>query len=204
MTDLIVICPTRHPEKAQKLATGFAEHHGPGTELVLAIDRSDPQAYFPKPWAYDSHSAVEALNLAALEHAPRSRYVGYMGDDMEIITPDWDGRIIKTLDRMGGGLAYVNDLTFNGPPLPTTIFMSSSAVIALGWLALPELRELFFDDAWRELGKRMGKLFYLPDVLIRHHGFTDHPEAFIREKPIFEQWCAQRLDRDAQLVLAAL
>lgn len=204
VNDLIVVCPTRHPDKAGGLWADFLVKHAGDTRLVFAVDHEDPQAYSVPHGRHDSHSAVEALNLAALDNVHSARYLGYMGDDMEIVTPDWDLRVIRLLDRVGGGLAFVNDLTFDGPPMATTIFMNSTIVGALGWLALPDLRELYFDDVWADLGRLMGRSYYLPDVLIRHHGLTDHPEAFVREKPIYERWRARRAAHDAELALWAL
>lgn len=51
--------------------------------------------------------------------------------------------------------------------------MTSDIVRTLGWMAPPTLEHLYIDNAWKTLGKGMGRLRYLPDVILEHM----HPAA---------------------------
>jgi hypothetical protein len=115
------------------------------------------------------------LNQLAVEAAAQEgvRYIGFMGDDHLPRTASWDGTICEALDELGSaGIVYGNDL-FQGPNLPTAVFMHAEIVRTLGYMAPPCLRHMFLDNFWLELGRSAGTIRYLPDVIIEHM----HPEA---------------------------
>lgn len=160
-----------------------------------------------------------ALN-AAVEHVlgfyPEATVIGFQGDDHRMRTPGFDERIVVANAQMDGGLVYGNDL-IRGEELPSAVFMDARVARALGWMALPGARHLYLDDTWRELGKRMRRLRYLPDVIVEHlHplvGKADWDEGYARvndpamydhDRHVYSQWLADGLDRDAATALAAL
>ena len=64
------------------------------------------------------------------------------------------------------GVCYADDM-LKHERFPTAMIMSSVIIRALGRMH-PEMYHGNPDQAWRELGKALGCLIYLPDVVIEH------------------------------------
>ena len=82
-------------------------------------------------------------------------------------SPGWALRFLDELDRLGTGMVYGNDL-IQGENLPTAIAMTSDIVTALGYMVPGGLVHLEIDTAWKLLGQAIGRITYLPDVVIEH------------------------------------
>lgn len=142
---------------------------GPITYVVL-VDHDDPtlsgyadaglDVLLVHPGGY-----VHALNEAASRFADSTDIIGAYQDDLLFRTPGWDARVRETLATPG--IAYGDDL-LQGEWHPTAVFMSTSIVRALGWLALPTLKHQWADDVWKSLGTAAGCLRFMPDVVIEH------------------------------------
>jgi hypothetical protein len=151
---------------------------------------------------------VTALNAGAdwaIRHTDPD-YLGFIGDDHRFRTAGWDDRIIAQLNDQGGGFAYGNDLFWPGGEIPTQIFLSSEIVAALGWMGLPECHHLYIDNVWGTLGREIGKLAYLPDVVIEHmhpaggkavwdegHLRVNTDAMFSHDRDAFEAWVREPL-----------
>lgn len=109
---------------------------------------------------------------------PRFTHVGFMGDDHRPRTARWDFRL---MEAAGQGIAYGNDL-IQGRRLPTAVVMHADIVRALGFMAPDALGHLYVDNYWLELGRALGQLHYLDDVVIEHM----HPS--IGKSPNDEQY----------------
>lgn len=113
------------------------------------------------------------LNEYAVKAAPLYDVIGFMGDDHRPRTAEWDRRFAGGLAQVGGvGVVYGNDL-FQGPNLPTAVWMSSCIVENLGYMVPPGMVHLWLDNFWRDFGNGLGRLVYLHDVVIEHM----HPQA---------------------------
>lgn len=171
--DVLVIVPSRgRPYNSDEVLNSFLKTREGDSRILFALDNDDSTAasYVGGELAarrFDSDSVVSALNSAAIQEYAKYRYIGYIGDDNRFITPGWDVKIINALDDQGGGLVYTNDLMDPGA-LPTVVFMDSRIVRKLGYMAPPPLRSILFDNFWLHLGKGIGKIKYLPDVVIQH------------------------------------
>ena len=94
--------------------------------------------------------------------------VGFMGDDHRPRTVDWDLEISKAAHVANNKcVLYGNDL-IQGANLPTAVAMTTDIIKALGYFCPPGLMHLYLDDAWREIGREVGKLLYMPQVIIEH------------------------------------
>jgi len=176
---LLVLCPTRgRPPSAVALLQSFKETAVLADSAILFIvDEDDVQldSYLESLPAENVEvneaigSMGSALQSSATLHAAINvyRFIGFMGDDHRPRTKGWDQILTQTLDQHGGGFAYGNDL-YQGQNLPTQVVMNTSIVNALGWMAPPELRHLYFDDSWKFLGESVGRLFFFPSVIIEH------------------------------------
>lgn len=186
MKDLVVIVPTRgRPMNYVRLCQAWEETRAQA-DLVISWDDDDPcyDAYagvhqpihWTDPgqvvtWPLPHTNMNTSLNDLAATLAPHYKNIGFMGDDHCPRTLMWDVHLVRALGD-GPAIAYGNDL-MQGALLPTAVFMSSSIVETLGYMAPPSFTHLFLDNVWRDWGNGLGRLFYQPQVVIEHL----HPQA---------------------------
>jgi hypothetical protein len=186
---MAVIVPTRgRPNNMRRLMEAWAETEATA-KLVFAVDSDDPTFRQHRPeldaavkrlgldtqvevWETDSSCMNEALNETATTIAPAYDVLGFMGDDHVPRTLHWDEMIMSRGAGADPWMAYGNDL-FQAANLPTAVFMTSSIVKTLGFMAPPVLRHLFLDNTWIEWGRALGGLRYYGDIIIEHM----HPQA---------------------------
>lgn len=179
----MVIVPSRgRPHIGRELAEAFAETCTAHTELVIAVDVTDPsvedyERATEPPWpdistclmVNETTTMVEALNHVAAVHANLNQppsAIAFMGDDHRPRTKGWDTAYLEALNTRPG-LVYGNDLV-QGERLPTQVAISAGIVRALGHMAPPVLRHLYVDNYWLALGRATGRITYLPDVIVEH------------------------------------
>ena len=188
-----MVVPTRRrPHNIPPLIEAFERTcSDPRTVAEITID-GDPDdiAYFEamEPWVNKvapvtvSNFTLRRGMCATLNHmvAPPAllgkaksgppTIIGFMGDDHRPRTVGWDQAVIDAMPPLG--VVYCDD-GFQGPNLPTSVFMDAELIRRLGWMVPPGIGHLFCDNAWKTLGEALGTLVYLPDVLIEHM----HPHA---------------------------
>ena len=104
------------------------------------------------------------LNKEALDYMQDFKYIGFLGDD-HVFRTRWETKMTKVIGEWG--IAYGDDLLAH-EDLPTACLMSSNIIRLLGRMTLPDQIHLFLDNYWKALGEGMGRLIYLPDVIIEH------------------------------------
>lgn len=112
----------------------------------------------------------EALNFACnmlLWCASSPFAIGFMGDDHRPRTKGWDAEFLTELQKMQTGIVYGNDL-IQGENLPTAVAMTSDIIETLGYMVPPNMKHMWLDNYWKELGQKTGILRYRPDVIIEH------------------------------------
>lgn len=178
---LAVIVPTRgRPQNAARLAQAFRDTDALNALPVFVADIDDPELdgyrrlldeeKIPRLMIQDrsrGKGLCAALNYAAVRYAEIYEAVGFMGDDHMPRTLGWDDRMIDALDSLEPRIVYGNDL-LQGANLPTAVFMQSRMVTAMEMMAPADMRHLYLDNFWKELGEALGGLVYLPDVVIEH------------------------------------
>lgn len=227
MIDLLVLCPTRgRPSAAREAQAAFRSTAATGsTELLFVVDNDDPAldeylssditAIHQDP----AGNMVGALNLAArwaIENLD-PKIVGFVGDDHRFRTAGWDQAFTDVLVAKGGGMVYANDLFWPKGEIPTQIFMSSEIIKALGWMGLPTCTHLYIDNVWRHIGETLGKLFYMPDIVIEHmhpaggkaewdegHRRVNSEAMYAHDRAAFEAWLASDAIEDIERVRSAL
>jgi hypothetical protein len=170
-----MICPTRgRPENAVRLHEAFKATTGPEAAIVFAVDQDDPKrsAYVETgvPMVIGPRLRIGGtLNRLTADWRDRASIFafGFLGDDHLVQTEGWSLRFLAELDRMGTGMVYGNDL-IQGENLPTAIAMTTDIITALGYMVPGGLVHLEIDTAWKLLGQAIGRLTYLPDVVIEH------------------------------------
>lgn len=177
MADLLVIVPSRgRPHNIADLYVAWSETTHRDARLLVAVDADDPE--LPEYQRVCSLTGVElevgprlrltgTLNKLATERAPHYRAIAFMGDDHRPRTVGWDSHITQTLDRLGTGIVYGNDL-LQGEKMATAVAMTSDIVSTLGYMAPPQMVHLCLDLVWVKWGRAIDRLVYLPETVIEH------------------------------------
>lgn len=163
-------------------------------ELVFLVD-SDDKTLLDYPTnrlvGKPSGDPTGPLNDAAI--ICQEEAVGFIGDDSRFETQGWDLQVGHALP----GMIWTED--GHEKPWPSTIFMDTAIVKALGWMALPGLRRGYFDTVWVDLALAAGLAKEIPSVMIRHNnvGQTVDPAIIAADARRYEEWC--RTDRAADI-----
>lgn len=179
MSDLLMLVPSRsRPESIARLRDAWQETVTGNSRLVVLVDDDDPVLK-----EYQELNGVEirigkrlriggTLNDVAPELAAETFAIGFMGDDHIPRTVGWDTVFVAKLRELGTGVVYGNDL-FQGENLPTSVAMTSNIVTTIGYFVMPGAVHLFLDNFWLAIGRGLGRIAYLDDVIIEHL----HPQA---------------------------
>ena len=178
--DILTIVPSRgRPDSVAELIEEInATAHI--TNLVIGVDDDDPSEYIvpdkvilevnPRMWMNGT------LNFIANKYCYDYDYLVFMGDDHRPRTKGWDELLAEAIKDVPLGIAYGNDL-FQGENLPTAVMLDAKIVRTLGFFSPPQMKHLFLDNFWRDTGKELGTLRYLPDVIIEHmHPYANKTE----------------------------
>jgi len=219
-----VLLPSRgRPHRVRDVYDSYMDTRAlPDTKLTWILSQQDPklQAYFATDliddWLVlesDFDTLTKKLNRAA-EMSKYADILGFVADDNIFRTDGWDIRIRDALEKPG--LAYGNDL-YQGAGLPTSVFISNEIVKALGWFALPTSDHMYLDNAWKTLGERLGRLVYLPDVVIEHmhpvvgkggwdetYSLSNTSERLSNDRVAFENWANGEIELDIQKINEAV
>lgn len=179
---LAVVVPSRgRPNNIVELVNAFRDT-GAEADLFVAVDDDDPTLDgYRGVYATDQDAGGDTWTLVTgprmrmgptlnvVSHSLRNdyRHLAFMGDDHRPRTPGWDARFVEVLDELGTGLVYGNDL-IQGKNLPTAVGMTCDIVTALRGMVPRGMIHLYLDNFWLDLGEALGRITYLPDVVIEH------------------------------------
>lgn len=146
--------------------------------LWLRVDLDDERINgyrrldLPDGWAMveGPRDGLASLYNAAFKTLQDRPFYGVLADDIVPETKDWDKRLIEAAGS--DGLAFGDD-GINGSIHATHFVLGGDLVREIGWLALPGLSRIFIDTAWVDIARSRGVLRYLPDVILRHHHFSN-------------------------------
>lgn len=223
---LVVIVPTRsRPHNVVKVLTSWRETHAFNhADLIFAYDDDDPQAPAYKEAISGSGASsyrlpnwkklVPKLNHVALIQAHLSWRVavGFAGDDHIPRTDNWSGKYLETLQKLGTGMVYGNDL-HHGKALPTEWAITTDIIRALGRFVPADVEHLYCDNSVLELGELTGTIRYLPEVIIEHmhpiwrkgewdkqYQDVNSRQQYRSDGLRFNKWRRDERDRQAQLI----
>jgi hypothetical protein len=209
-SDLIVIIPTRgRPDNAVALEQAFVDTNTTA-KRVYVVDFSDE---LRKEYSYklpvesvimihnETKGMAYPLNYVAREFLGEFDNFAFMGDDHRPRTANWDQLFVEEL-YSGSDIVYGNDL-FQGSSLPTAVAMSSQIVKELRGMVPDTQRHLYLDNFWLKLGQDLGKIKYMPEVIIEHcHAFNgkapmdenyarvNAPELYAADKIAYDNYIA--------------
>lgn len=223
--DLLVIVPSRgRPENITRLWEAWQATATGAADLLVCLDLDDPVAdeYTAAPYAHvlwswtTRNGFAPRLTAEAVHYAQHYYALASWGDDHVPRTKGWDAALLDALRDMGTGFAYGDD-GFQGPNIPTACAMTSDIVTTLGWMTPPGLAHLYVDNVWKDMGKAIDRLAYLPDVLIEHlHPATGKVEwddltrdantgdAYTADLAAYERWKLTDMEADVDKLKALL
>lgn len=181
MPDLLVIVPSRgRPGNVADLHDAWQATTTSAAGLLVAVDDDDPALPDYRQVCAARNITltvgprlrmVPILNKIAIEQAPRHFALGFLGDDHRPQTPAWNQRYLDELHDLGTGFVYGNDLLAKAR-LPTQ-FALTSDMQTLGAMIPAPVKHLWADNQIYDLGHAIGRIRYLPDVIVEHR----HPLA---------------------------
>lgn len=224
--DLLFIVPSRgRPHNIADLHEAWSATTTGVSGLLVAADDDDPELS-----GYEQVCAERGieltvgsrirmcptLNKVAVERAPHHFALGFLGDDHRPRTLGWDTHYLAELKTLGTGFVYGNDLLAKDR-LPTQVAVTSNIVQTLGWMALPGLLHLWCDNVWWDLGHAIGRIRYLPDVIVEHlhplankaqedAGYLEvnHPDTAEADRLVYANWYANRMPADVEKLRALI
>jgi hypothetical protein len=194
-----LFCPSRgRPEAAAELQKSFLATKEGDSELIFLLDWNDPRRNeyaLPVVIGEPTGDPTGPLNRAALSSA--APIVGFIGDDSRCETPGWDRMVEAAL--LTPGFCWGSD--GHDKPWPSTCFVSSSIVKALGFMVPPVFRRGFFDVYWIDLSMASSTARVIP-AMFRHDnskGFVD-PEIIAADERAYQHWREGDIRGDVQKV----
>jgi hypothetical protein len=168
---LLIVPSLKRPQNADRLLKQVLQTTADvdNISVYFAVEYDDPTLpEYPDGYTYQvvGGSMVEALNEAASVESDNYDYLAFLGDDT-LPHEGWYEPVMTALKAQKNSIVYGNDL-IHGPGLPTSVFMDSSIVRTLGYMAPPNQKQLFVDNYWKALGDNLRTLTYLNDVIIEH------------------------------------
>jgi hypothetical protein len=151
----------------------------PGRVLVQQAELADMQPWYdeldlPAGWCV---IPVESEGMAAkIQEAYASgacddaRWIGVLTDDMWPITQDWDKQLLSGLE--GWNIITGNDMDQAPKRMESATVFSRDLIDAVGYLAPPGMKHLFFDDVWERLHAATGCVRWFMDVKVAHRPKT--------------------------------
>lgn len=228
---LTVIVPTRgRPNRALQLLNTIVDTRQiHDTNVVFSVDSDDPELdlYHAVAEMRPDMARVDVVKggwmVAALNETaarvvldPEVSAVGFLGDDHRPRTNGWDASYLSALRVLGAGIVFGNDL-LQFDFVPTQCAMSADIVRRLGWMCHPSLKHMYVDTLWRDMAKPVGKLVYLPDVIVEHlhyinnkstmdEGYerVNHPDVYRDDEQAFQNLHATGVVRSASEVIRQL
>lgn len=224
--DLLVIVPSRgRPHNISALHDAWGDTTSGSARLLVAADADDPT--LPDYVRVCAHRNIEltvgprlrmvpTLNKVALEHAGMHFALGFMGDDHRPRTIGWNDLYLEALHDLGTGWVYGNDL-LAGERLPTQWAQTSDIVVTLGGMIPAPVKHLWADNQIYDLGHAIGRIRYLPDVIVEHchplagtadedDGYREvnHPDAHEADRLIYAHWYKHDMPRDVAKLRALI
>ena len=209
-SDLIVLIPTRgRPDNAVALEQAFVDTNTKAVRFYIVDFNDETRSEYS--WKLPVESVIMIhnetggmaypLNYIARQFIGEFDNFAFMGDDHRPRTANWDEKFVEEL-YTGSDIVYGNDL-FQGSALPTAVAMSAQIVEHLRGMVPDTQRHLNLDNFWLKLGQDLGKIKYLPDVIIEHcHAFNgkapmdenyarvNAPEVYSADKVAYDNYIA--------------
>jgi hypothetical protein len=174
---MLLIVPSRgRPQNIKRLCEALKNTNA-DLDFAVGVDADDvtldeykkvEAEYGFELWISPERKRFAAtVNSIALANYENYKYLAWFGDDHVPHTLYWDQLYRNALDELKVGVVYGNDLVM-GETIATELAFTSNIVETLGYAIPDGFVHLYVDNYFMELGKSIGKLVYLPDVIVQH------------------------------------
>jgi len=220
--EMMLIVPSRgRPKNINRLCEALLDTEA-DVDLYVGVDADDPEldGYRRLEDTYGFNLIVSeerkrfaaTVNAIALEHYKEYEYIAWMGDDHVPHTLFWDWRYRRALKESNNpvGVVYGNDLVM-GAEIATELAFTSNIVEKLGYAIPDGFIHLFVDNYFMELGRAVGNLIYLPDVIVQHmhpcagqaeedqtYKEANSAEHWTHDEQVFRDYVANQLPEDVK------
>lgn len=232
MNNVLLTCPSRgRPELLKKMIESYNDTISAGTKLAIYLDDDDPKL---KEYCFNIQNekgrissgvwVMPRMNVAQIHNWLINQYPDYdyympINDDITFQTKEWSNILINAIKEKGNGwgISYGNDTTGNDKyNLPTFGMVSANIVMTLGYLYPLELKMMFGDTFLLDIGRALGKLYYCPEVIIKHSppGFAKDafvpgdyrmsPTLYKEEQLAYAKYIDNKLDLDVKTLFDAI
>lgn len=168
----MILIPSRgRPLHMQRLVTHYAIT-GAVEPVCVLLDEDDAPNYdnvgkLPS-WEFVVHGPrthITEITNRGFALFPGEDCYGVLADDVIPQTAHWDQVLKAAAGRRG--IAWADDL-LQRDRLPTHVFMGGDLARALGWVSCPRVKHWCADNVWLDVGRAVGRAFYVPDVVLEH------------------------------------
>lgn len=221
MKPILIVLPSKgRPEKIEGFYETWRKTTNGLSEVITFLDEDDPSLK-----KYKKHKDItleigsgrsfsDACNRAFNTH-PNYKYYFIVSDDHRIRSKNWEKRFTNIIEENGGkGVSFGDDLMY-GDKIASAALVSGNIFRALGFVTLPGLIHMYTDAFWTEVGRRLNKLFYFPDIIVEHLHFTvgkspvdsiylsvDNKIVYEHDKKVFNTWKRGKMKKDIEKIKA--
>jgi hypothetical protein len=223
MNTLLVVPSRGRPQNIKRLYSALINTESQ-LDLLVGIDEDDTELEKYKKVVEECSQDYISIQLRI---GPRKRFaptvndmvmelykqytfIIFVGDDHLPITLWWDTHYREALKELGAGVVYGNDLVM-GEHIATEWAITSNMIEALGYYIPEGFIHLFIDNYFMELGRSIGKLRYLPNIIVQHlhpcagtseedqtYKEANSPANWDNDRQRFEDYKANELPRDKE------
>lgn len=208
------LLPTKNRLADLRRFLSAAREMATSTPGLIVVNRSDwdvnRDAYqglrllLPREWDFavvEAESYGEAIR-AVWPRVAGAKWVGLVADDLVPATSAWDVQLVRRLN--GWNFVSANDAVQAPNRMHGATVWSMPLLEAVGWLFPPELRHVFHDDIWENIGRAAQCWETRMEVVTRHlhefyatgaRGPTMDPESVLwkHDQAVFEVWMRDEL-----------
>jgi len=176
MKKIAILVPIRTRLKhLEEMVKTWKETTEGKSQLIFGIDDDDTtyDEFMKQNPQFIYHIAprrptLQWLNVLAIEYCEEYDYLCFFEDDLRFRTDKWETTVINALDGIGGiGIVYGED-QLNHDRIVGCPFITSNIVKRLGKMVPNSLNFLWADYYWKKLGDGIGRLKYIPEIVIEH------------------------------------
>lgn len=179
---ILWIVPSRNrPKKLERFLDSWTACTSGYSDMLIALDDDDSSCdhlmskYKNVIWEKSpppEESFLEVLNNKATKYSSEYAYIGFNEDDAIFHTPNYEEQFIQKLKELGkNGIVYANDMINKRGRIYFPV-MDSSIIKRLGYMVPTNLRCMYADDFWRDLGKALDSVYRFENIVIQHLHYT--------------------------------
>lgn len=187
---ILLLLPVRkRPKNLIKFYKSWKENTTNGSEycdVLVGIDEDNLDDYMDIPKDFKSivlpvMKTVEKINYMADIYKDEYKYIGFVGDDVKILTKNFDVKIIKKMEKLisngnnpnGHCIIFPNDLLRDDSP--SHCIMTSKTIQDLGFMGPIKLWHSGIDTFWRDLcDQKRVDYEYSNDILFEHMHYVNN------------------------------